>query len=223
MTEVQLAERAMVELTADGWDVYPEVESRGNGRLRADMICLRDGITMAVEVKTSFSISVIAQAYNWIGVTDYTCVAVPCRASQAFAEKICRQFGIGVIHPRVMSSGQHQIQFNVQPALHRHPKKIRDAIRHALHEEQKRFKPGNASCEYYTPFRATTEQLARIVREKPGIVARAAISEIKHHYHCDATAQSSLVHWARLGKVRGVRVEDGRPLRFFPVEVELVT
>jgi hypothetical protein len=76
----------------------------------------------------------------------------------------------------------------------------------------------------WTPFRATCEELVRIVTATPGITVKAAVEAIKHHYSTNRSAASSIAHWVEHDKVPGVRLGrssgcgGGNALRLFPVE-----
>lgn len=70
----------------------------------------------------------------------------------------------------------------------------------------------------WTPFRDTCEQLARLVREQPGLTVKQAVDQIKHHYSTPSTARSSLTAWIADGKVPGVEMRRGLhgPITLYP-------
>ena len=228
--EEELAADVVAWLTDQGWDVYEEVQAHSQGP-RADIVAIRSTIVWVVECKMSFGLDVIAQANGWAWHAIAVSVAVPSlvrppgvygppRRSRQFAESVCRQNGVGVIHVKPLESAGEWDRGEwgyIAPAFRR---VRRSPLRNAVHNEHKRFRAGNANAEYHTPWRATCEELARVVRDAPGLTIKDALTKMRgHHYATDANARASLVKWARLQKVRGVRLDKSeRPYRFYPAD-----
>lgn len=212
ISEKELALHVIDWLIADGWEVFQEVQCNVYGR-RADIYARRNGITCAIETKTTFNFKVIEQARDWTNRAHYAYVAVPFGRDMRFPADICKSLGIGVI---TVNTRQPSAEFRVtvySPAsLHRR------ATLPELYEEQKTWaSAGSKGEKYYTPFKATVDRLTRLVVQQPGVTMRDAIRQIQHHYASDKSAIGALVQWIRAGKVKGLRV-DGRPLRLYPME-----
>lgn len=155
-SEAELATAVTGWLSVQGWDVYPEVCLRG-GSERADIVAVRGNFLWVVECKRTFGLAVIAQASSWLRHSNLTSVAVPnARRSEArfFGEKICRERGIGIIHPQSeLPHGAWHMRWGYKaPALRRH---CDPRLRSMLSESHKKYTPGNADHSYHTPWRET--------------------------------------------------------------------
>jgi hypothetical protein len=59
------------------------------------------------------------------------------------------------------------------------------------------------------------------VRSNPGVTLQDAVDAIEHHYAHARSARSSLGHWLRRGKIKGVEARlNGRVLELHPSETE---
>jgi Holliday junction resolvase-like predicted endonuclease len=216
-TEEALASRLMAWLTVQGWDCYPEVQVRGvNGRV--DLVATRGPILHAIEVKTSASLAVLAQAMSHRGKFHCVSVATPWTGRLWPFQEICASYGIGclVISTELDADRPERWRWHgpvrvvAAPRLDRGAHQSAKRIRARLSPEHKRFAPGNATCSYWTPFRATCDEVLRIVSSVRAIPLRELVSTINHHYASDATARSCLRKWIEGGKVPGVEaVRDG--------------
>lgn len=210
MSERELA-AAVVAWLEGGWDVYQEVA--GNCGV-ADIVAVdKDGPRLwIIECKTSFSLAVLSQAWHWIkaGAAHRVSVAVPCGRNwktRVFTEAIADAFGIGVL-----SVNGTLITDRLTPRLHR---KIVTPIR--VYEEQKtECKAGSSRGGHWTAFRGTCKAVASFVSENPGCTATELVAGVEHHYASTSSARSSLIQWARTGRVPGVRIDSKRPARFWP-------
>lgn len=217
-TEQSLATRLQGWLTAQGWDCYPEVELRSGARV--DLVATRGPIVHAIEVKTTASLAVLEQAIAHRGQFHLVSVATPHTKSQGFGA-VCLAFGIGWYRindegwisdePSNWRGGQ-PARIEIAPRLDRSAHDAAKRLRARLSPSHKRFAPGNASCAYWTPYRATCEQILREVQREPrGVPLRELVRRIQHHYGSDATAVSCLRKWIQAGKVPGV-IASGTPL-----------
>lgn len=76
-------------------EAYPEVVMR---RGRPDVVFKDTDVITVVELKTSLSLALIEQAYNWVNTCDYIYVAVPRpRKVNKFAVRLLSDKGIGLI------------------------------------------------------------------------------------------------------------------------------
>ena len=96
-SETALAARVVSWLEVQHFDVYQEVEHRGDV---ADIIAVRAGLVWAIECKTTLSLAVMAQAARW--QTHYRSLAVPMGKNyneRQMAERICRDFlQVGILY-----------------------------------------------------------------------------------------------------------------------------
>lgn len=202
MTEIELAEPIIAWLRDHKWEVYQEVDL-GNGV--ADIVALMGRRVWIIEVKQSFSLAVIAQAARWSYCAHWCSIAVPSSKQyliRHFAERICRDYGIGVLYPR-----KNHVEERVPAALHRKAD-TQHVIKH-LKEEQKTFaKAGNSNGQRWTPFKATCREIERFVSEHPGCNLKQLISGIETHYSSPASARGCISHWLANGVIKGIRIES---------------
>jgi hypothetical protein len=244
LKETEVAAAVVAWLEEAGWDVYQEVQVKRFGRV-ADIVAVMDRRIWIIECKTSLSIAVIGQAYEWQESVHWVSVAVPVMAKRKggypirgqrprFVNRVLRDYGIGLIKvERKKSFGQVPAALECHEAIHpemrRSPGKqglrfmARDirALRDGLCEEQKTFaKAGNADGDRWTPWKQTCRSVSRAVAKKPGICIAELIRDEGHfHYASSSSARSALSHWLREGKVPGVRVvREGRKLALYPAE-----
>lgn len=215
-SEAELGEAVAAWLEVQGWDVFPEVQIFSGGA-RADIVATRGRHVWVVECKRAFGLAVIAQADAWRRFSHLTSVAVPGARnsdSRLFGERICKERGIGIIHPqRELPTEWHSHWGYKPPALRR--KADAAELRSRLDPGHKRHRPGNADSSYHTPFRATCERLAELVKSKTRVTIREAIDGIAHHYQSDVSARSCMRSWVRGGHVAGVALDETtRPYSF---------
>lgn len=198
-------------LSSDGWDVYQEVPSRDGAA--ADIVAVRDGCVMVVEVKTTFGLRVMEQAALWRGAAHYVCVFVPGRPNR-FGEGLLRGLGIGAY----ALIGDGEVVMAVTPRLDRAAHASATRLRSRLAPQHKTAAlAGTNGGGRWTPFRATCEALKlEVARHPEGIKPKLAVAGLKHHYRSDALAATSMARWALKGMVPGVVVRkvENRVLLF---------
>lgn len=124
-------------------DIYPEVVVYSH---RPDIVVHEDkGITV-VEMKTTMSLALLEQAYNWVNRADYVYVAIPQpKKLNDFAIRLLTSKGIGVI----VVQGKHAMKY--KPAV----KQERNTVRWKdhLHECYKLNVSGGTNGTYMTPYK----------------------------------------------------------------------
>jgi hypothetical protein len=234
VAETEIAIPVIAWLVAEGWDVYQEVQIFTYADV-ADIVAVRHGLSWVVEVKSSLSLEVIAQAEAWKGYANYVSVAAFKRIDwqvsrspgkgRELARRVLDWLGIGlftVSNRQFWDEGAGKIsdalsaEYRINPRLNR--RLVRN-IAGSLKPEHKTFaRAGNTEGLRYTPFAATCAALADIVKSDPGISLRDAIKIMgRSHYASEATARSSLRHWISEGKIKGVTFKkDGKFIRLYP-------
>ncbi len=217
--EVDVARPVVHWLSEQGWDVYQEV---GAGSI-ADIVGVRKlwpsgaRIVWVVEVKTSLSESVVAQAYRWQLYANYSSVAVPTgkkARNGGLAKRYLRPLGIGMIH--VSDSKYHPVMEELAPKLNR--KALRSFILDRLREEHKTWaEAGSVGGDRFTPFKHTCSEVLKYVKANPGCTMKEMVGNVKHHYATSASFKSAIPTWVMDGKVPGVVVEkSSNKFRFYP-------
>jgi hypothetical protein len=219
-TEAELAAQVVEWLTDQGWDVYQEVQIRGDGST-ADIVATQGPLTWVIECKLSMSLDLMAQAIDWKRDAQRISVATPGKKHEpwtkrrAFVSKVLGSYGIGWI--RVTPEPQYgpPCVEVLQPELNR---RVKERFREHLREEHKTFaKAGNAEGKRWTPFQSTCESLVRYVRRNPGRTLKDIVDGVDHHYASSSSAKQSLSHWIRKGVIKGVELRrEGRVLRVYP-------
>lgn len=224
-TEADLAAIVVRWLTDMRWDVYQEVQFCQGGRV-ADIVATQNGILWVIECKTSLGLAVIEQAEWWTTWANLASVATPVRQivgwsarsysarskqarSDGFADRVAGAFGIGSLR---IAHGE--IREALRPVLRR---RVMPDLRDCLTPEMKHYaEAGNAAGRFFSPFKATCDNLRRYLAEHPGATIKAAVEGIEHHYRAPATARSCLAHWIVAGKVKGVEARyDGKRYRLY--------
>lgn len=237
-SEVELAKPIVAWLQLAGWEVYQEVQIRdrfGHGGKIADIVAVRRGIVWVVETKTALGMAVLNQALHWRRYAHYLSVGVPYGqyANNEVLSCVMRDQGLGLLMVRSKLYGitdEHGAfeRLAQQVKLERYGdarlrRRIDDTLRRSLQEKQKQSMAGSVSGGHWTPYKATCEELLKMVRRYPGIALMTAIRGgvfkgetvygLKHHYLSESTAMGSLRTWLDKGLVPGVQLlREGRRL-----------
>jgi len=217
-SECDLAREIVRYLHDLRWEVYQEVmlrppDNEPNRRERvADIVAVQDGQLWVVEVKLSFGLELLEQAYRWLGFANYVSVASPRRSH--FGSIVCRRFGLGALCASKYLEDARVIE-EIAPAFSR---RTTPRLRESLVEKQKTFaEAGNAKTRFYSPFQATCEEILKVVTTRPGITLKELLSSIKSHYKTPESARGSIVKWADKGVIPGVEVRrEDRKIALYP-------
>ena len=206
LTEATYASIVVDHFEAIGADVYQEVGCAGGV---ADIVALVGAELWIIEVKTTLSLALVAQALDRRRTAHRVYIAAPFSRSFREVEPLCREIGIGLLSVRMPNDYENKwTVVEHAPSLRWNRKPV--ALRSKLQPEHKTHAiagtPNGAGR--WTPFRDTCEQLARVVRTEPGISLKNAIAKIRHHYSTPAGARSSLAHWIGHKKVPGVAFRE---------------
>lgn len=217
MSETDIARPVVAWLRDKLWDVHQEV-CIGGGGPRADIVGVQGRLLYVVEVKATLGLAVIEQAMGWRDHAHYVAVAVPrprrVATGRRFAEQLCRERGIGVLH---VGTHHEAVTVEEQPRLSRSrliPQFVAQ-LRGVLCEETRSYAAaGNAESRYWSPFRATCEEIRRALGRRGPLTTRELVETIRHHYSSDSSARSTLPKWLDAGKIPGVESDGGRPMRW---------
>lgn len=199
-TEADLAVHIVRYLDALGYTTYKEVSKWGGGSDRADIYAVSNNGTVSVETKTSFTIKVMEQAWQWVGHAHTVYVGVPAakrRSERHFGYTLCAMLGIGVLEVDGVGN-VHVAQaamFNPAPKL---PK---------LYEEQRESIAGNADNEYVTPYKLTARNVRGYMADKDRANIKDLIAGIKHHYTSPASARAALKNLIAMGVIEGLGMQ----------------
>lgn len=197
--EEVLALHVVRHLESLDYDVYKEVCKKGGGSDRADIYAVHNkganiGATVAIEVKMTFGLKVIEQAYDWKRFANFVYVAVPVgkRKDRKFGYFLCKTLGIGVIEieeRRGFATIKVAAPFNTNITKPR------------LYDEQKFSSAGNANNEYVTPFKMTVSRLYEYLKNNGRMSVSEAISGIDHHYKSHISACNAIIKYIEKGQL----------------------
>jgi hypothetical protein len=219
--ESEVAATVVAYFEAIGADVYQEVAIPGGV---ADIVA-RVGVEYwIVEVKTQLSLALLIQAMNRRRLSHRVYVAAPMSRTLRDFVTIAAELGIGVLtvfggipdahwsfdQPRVTEEVASR-KWNTRAT------RLAGLLRpeHKTHAQA----GSVGAAGRWTPWRDTCEQLAQLVRERPGITLKEAVDGIRHHYRSAPGACSSLLHWIEAGRITGVRLDRSTaPITLQPAE-----
>jgi hypothetical protein len=147
--------------------IYTEVVGVGYGR--PDIVVLNNGIVTVVEMKTTLSMKLIEQAFNWRYVANYVYIAIPkgSKPLNTFVTKILRDYGIGILQIDIQGSStlkwyqehNEKLNFCVRESLR--PKLFRNKSRidwksklKDMFKYENNVSGGNVGGGYNTPYKA---------------------------------------------------------------------
>lgn len=200
MKETELAQHFVKYLSS--FDLYFEVDYYRS----VDIVAVAENYAAAVEVKTSFNFKVLEQAIENAKHFHYSYIAVPYFWDKSFQEKLCKDYGIGLL---VYESSFKVVRQIVKPKLNRHADLGRLKLR--LCKRNKQSLPGSKSGDstVITAFGATVDNLTTYVRRHHNCTLKEAVTKITHHYQTNELARSNLAQWIRCGVIKNIKIEKG--------------
>jgi hypothetical protein len=205
-SEQELAETIVKYVEDQGWEVYHEVQGR-YGMSVADIVAIKDGKSWIIEIKRSFGLAVLEQAYEWRKSADFVSIAFPRKRApwkkmmSNFAKKIISDHNMGVIvaqydeYPAYLRRKAGELRIEVKEHVKPQQNEVNSTldISKVLTEHHKTFaKAGSRDGGHYTPFRLTRKRLVEAVSKDPGKTLKEYIAEIDHHYASAKSAQGAL-------------------------------
>lgn len=202
--ESALAARVVSWLEAQRWDVYQEVEHRGD---IADIVAVRAGLVWVIETKVTLSLAVMHQAARW--PVHYRSLAVPWAKrgwdERKIAERICGDFlQVGVLYidgPGLdvhggYHYGERTVSEHVRAPLLRHNHALAVALRERLRPDHKTYaQAGSNRGGRWTPYKQTISEVRELLKKRGA--AGATLREIvelngKGHWASPAGAKTCL-------------------------------
>jgi hypothetical protein len=189
MNETELAIKVIAWLEEQHWDVYQEVIfPHASGR--ADIVAVRAGYLWIIECKTSLTFTVLEQAAAWR--CHFRSIAVPSTRGdrgRGIVYDIARDYlRIGVL----TVGGNYVREYGKAPLMREHHQRSKWMIQQLKPEHKHAAKAGSNGGGYYTPYRATMDQVKRFIAANPGCTLKEIMTEIqdRHHYASDQSART---------------------------------
>lgn len=199
-SEKDLAKVVVSWLQEQHWDVWQEVQFHAYGPTN-DIYAMNGKISWAIECKLTLNLKVIEQAFNSRAIIKS--IAIPYRNYNSFGEKVCKDYGIGVIS--VSNSGN----INYFPGkLNREFYKFSEKTIEFLNKVPKEFCEAGSKSGHWTPYKATIEQCKLFIKKNPGCSISDIMKDIKHHYRSDSTAKACIAKALREWETSWCKIED---------------
>ena len=192
MKESELAKH-FIDYFKPAYDIYQEVPAGGG---IVDIVATDGQIVIGCEVKTSFGLTVMEQAYKRRQNFHYTYICVPySKVNWNFRESIIRRYGIGLL---VYSEDfRYKVRENVDAKINRH------ACTPDLKEYMKESVAGSQS-ERVTVFGNTVNKIRRYLKLHGDSHIKDVLNNIEYHYNTMSTAKSSIRKWINRGIITGI-------------------
>lgn len=208
-SEEQLGAIVVAWLESLGADVFQEVEN-------IDIVARVGAELWAIECKRALSMKLLTQGMDRRRLVHRVFIAAPYTRHMREVGAICEELGIGLLDVHIGSDavdsgngfGASSVR-EIVPSRRWNTRPV-DLAARLRPQHKTHARAGSARGGSFTPFLDTCEQLARVVRERPGITLRDAVSAIRHHYATSKSARGTLAKWITVGKVPGVRWTNGK-------------
>ncbi len=235
ITETDLGKRVVEWLEAErsDWTVYQELPSFGKV---ADIVCIKNDLVWVIELKTSLSLAVIRQAFEWD--VDYRSVAVPDTISNLRNETrewwysyLGKSMDISTIivgESRVYTRNcgdygrdwaRHEVRFDIDEITQggRYISTKRRLIELAESGLTDGFaEAGSCSGNHWTPYKQSMLEIREYITNNPGCTMNDIFNALgKLHYASKSSAKGCIP-----GRLRFVekwcRIDvDTRPYKFY--------
>lgn len=197
MTEAQLAQR-FIEYFGEA-EIYKEVPLAGG---ICDFVINQSPVYIAVEVKASMSMDVLAQALDKVGYANYVYIAVPAsKGRRDFVEAFCKDKGIGLLYFNKTAQAVYE---QVKPRL------FRKIVKPTLEEWMKHNTAGSQS-ERMTAFKYFVEKLYETLhRAKTGYTYEELFKRMDHQYYKSLSSfKNNLYQYSRRDIIPHLIIEKG--------------
>lgn len=203
MNEIELAEKFIAYF--GGYEIYQEVPALGI----IDFVAVAGNIRTAVEVKTTFNWKVFEQAVRNKNYAHYSYVAVPHNKDAHFRERLCKDYGIGLLYFSPKPEWVKNIEdYNfiseaVAPRINRSIAKVK------LREYMKDSVAGSQN-QRITAFGNTINAFKIFLQRNGGKVSiKRVIEDVAHHYGSNTSAKQCIINLCRSGVIKDFNYEDG--------------
>lgn len=197
LTEEALAEK-FIGFFGDNADVYPEVPMRGG---ICDFVVKAPPVFIAVEVKTSMNMDVLAQAVDKIGYANYIYVAVPHGKGRGFVETVCKSYGIGILY---YNHNADEITERLRPKL------FRKIVKPELQDWMKQSIAGSQSVRM-TAFKHFINELYKHLTQRNGATYQELHEMFEQPYYKKLTSfKSNIYQYVNRGVIKHIEIDKGK-------------
>lgn len=188
-SEVEIGEIVTGWLSSRGWEVYQEVQLQACGKV-ADIIAVKNKEVWIVELKTTFTMRLIEQAYDWKTLANYISIAVPCSDSRSyFPGVVATEFNISVIE--VSENGVYHRGKKI-PLLAK-PKIIESQVLNHLSEIHKTYNKAGSQNGHLTPYSYMMDLIKEYLIENPFSSTKEIVEALGiFHYAHEKSAKGNI-------------------------------
>ncbi len=193
----------------NGWDVYPEVTVYAYGK-RVDILGIRDNNTIAVEMKTTLSFDLVAQAVYWKNFCNYVYIAIPEWSKNRYggykpksdgrhyAEELLMKENIGMLEiSRTNLTAGESIPSKRKEVIY--PVKDWERVITEYHKDA--IPGGSRAGGHITVYRVTILKIKEFLKTRPnGATIKEILENVETHYSKQSekySLQSALFNFER--------------------------
>lgn len=215
MKESDLAKYFTDYLKSNGYELWFEAKTY-NGSI-TDIVGKMGNVYAGFEVKTSFGLAVLEQAFNNKFVYNYSYVCVPePKIFSLFTKRLCEQYGIGVLFLKNEIVTQiNKNSFNVkhwEPSElileHIKPKLNRRIVKPELYDYMKESIAGSQSNRI-TSFGHMVREIKKHIARYPNGISIDNLFTYQQHYKTLSTFKNCLYQYIRDGVIDEIKLEKG--------------
>lgn len=218
MKETDLFQPVKQWLEDGGHTVYSEVSHSLYGGRRADIVAVHGSIYTVVELKTSLSLDLIEQAYSWKKDAHYVyvCTPMPKGSTNRFAEKLLRQYGIGLLQVVFNKDARFTYVHQEGYCVPRINRRVTGDLQKAVTEYHKNNPPGGSQAGgYVTAYKITMMHVKEYLemqkwRRNPNgwVTINEILDNVTTHYSSPKQSLSKALmsfeqEWCESQKVNG--------------------
>ncbi|MCW2240724.1 hypothetical protein [Azospirillum canadense] len=203
-SESALARNVARGLGHEGWAIYTEVPLRtwlpDAPTGIADIVAVSHGLAMVVEVKRSFSLTLIEQAAEWTRFVPLVVMALPGSAHStrhALRDHLCQHFGLGLCR----DAGNGNIVWDRRPKLLRHHLRNVARIQDSLTDPMQAAEAGERWAYRETPYQRMMTEVRILIAECGPVPVKVLIEALdrpgKNPYSSRTYLARNLVHGIR--------------------------
>lgn len=162
------------------YEVYSEVLNNDvpTGLAYADVVLKYNNIITVIEMKKTLNFDLLEQCFRWRGVANYTYAAIPQpnRQVHSFAEKVLKDYGIGLL---LVDINSDNIFEEVKPRLYR---RICSDWSKYLTEGHKDNIGGQTAGGWITPYSQTIDDIKWSLRHYGAMTLDEILEKCITHY-----------------------------------------
>lgn len=197
--ETDLGKEAVRYFSELGYECFQEVTTHNT---RIDLVIRKDNRTHGIELKCTFGLKVLEQAYDNKDYLDYSSIFVP-KINSSFGKKILKDYGIGCF---ILGGNRGSLYETLKPELNVNKKCFLRLL-----DEQKTFsEAGNNTGSFWSDFKSTRRNIVTFLLSKKNnsYELNKLVKEVKNHYSSHNSFKTVLFKLVRNGIIKELEIID---------------